>query len=114
MTSNPDITSGRLLILPLALLEWLIIWLSRYIPVPIRNGPIRVLTQIAFGISVFGVWFCQGAIYQSIGGVRILGKDHFFMGLTLVEHGIGIGLMYRVAFERRKIEQENRRDRTRS
>lgn len=112
MISSSDLTNARLLIVPLALLEWLIIWLSRYIAVPIKKAPIRVLIQVAFAISIFGVWFFQGAIYQSVGGVRILGKDHFFMGLTLVEHSIGIGLIYRIAFERRKNEQENCRDHT--
>ncbi len=109
LMTNPDLTVARLAVLPLALLEWLVIWLNRYIPVPIRNAPIRVLVQAVAGILVVTPWFFQTSIYRSISGVRVLGKDHFFMALTVTEHAVALGIMYRIAFERRKREQRDRK-----
>ncbi|SRR5579872_390121 len=104
----PDLRHARIVITSLAPLEWMIIWLSRYIPVPIKNASIRIVVEIAFALCIIGPWFVQVVIYQSIGGIRIPGKDHFFLGLTIIEHGVGIGILYRIAFERRKKERERR------
>ena len=107
--SSASLTIPKLTALPFAALEWFIIWLIRYLPTRIKNSVIRVLVQIAFGGSIFGVWLVQGTLYQSMTGVRILKNDHFFMGLTIIEHVVGVCLLYRIAFERRKKERTETR-----
>lgn len=106
--STPDLTKARLMVASLAPLQWLIIWLLHYLPVPAKNPVTKIFIPTLLGLGVFGLWSFQITLYSSIGGVRIPGKERFFMGLTFAEYGVVIGLLCIIAFERRKRELEAR------
>ena len=95
-----QITHARLIVVPFAIVIWLLTWSMRFIKTPISNPLKRVGVQ-SFVVAIYvGAIFIQFKAYQSLGGTYIIGKDHVFMGEFFVENIIALYLVLSSAFER--------------
>ncbi len=96
------ITSARLVILPFAVFQWLVVWSLRYLPLPIKNQALKFVTIAMYSVGVFGAWIAQILIYRSMTGIYVVRNDHYFQAVFLTEHVIAIAIGFTSAWELRK------------
>ena len=94
-----------LVVLPIVVLEWLVAWLVRYVPVPIRNPLIRVAVQLGFGGGGGGLALAQLRVYQLAAGWDALRGPNRFLAAFVIVQGIGLCVVFQGAWRRRKRER---------
>jgi len=91
-----------LVVLPIVVLEWLVSWLLRYVPAPIKNPLIRVPAQIAIGGAIGGLAIAQLRVYQLAAGFDALRGPNRFLAAFVIGQGIALGIGFQGAWQRRK------------
>lgn len=112
--AGSEAVNPKLVVIPFAIIQWLVFWGMRYLPYPIKNPALRLAAQITFPSVGLGMWFVQLRLYQSMTGIAVVKNDRYFMALTFTEYIVSAAIILRVAYEFRNRERESRSTSTRT
>lgn len=81
-----SIMEARLVMLPFAVVLWLIAWCGKFVPVTVKTKKraARALIGLSFGIASVATMFTQLALFRSMTRMRP-DRDPFFFSLFLIE-----------------------------
>ena len=79
------LSSPKLVLLPYAIAEALLVWSLRVFPAPIRSRPVLLLVQIAYGIAIIFVLVEEVSKYGSETKSTTLAHDSVFLAIFVAQ-----------------------------
>jgi len=102
---NGDIMKARAVLLLLTTVQGLLVWYLSFVPYPIKNALIRLGTALTLLVGWFVIWIVQLFQYQSMTGIRVVERDHFFMGVMFSQMIVCMAILVSVALVWRRKEK---------
>lgn len=89
------LTTGRLAMAPLVVLQWVIAWWSfRLLPTTIKTEIMKDVAWISISAAWFGTVLAEIVLYRYMTGIRALDQDNFFTDFLLGEMLVSFCLFF--------------------
>lgn len=97
----------RWLLVALPILQWVLTSLVRFVPVPIRNVFVKLLTVLIFGGGTSAIVIAEALLYRANGGASAF-KGAGFLTLLAVQTIVSLLILTRIAAKRRAMQSSRK------